>query len=305
MSDWSELPFDDSFFTLQLPTDAETWATCIEPGPYTQNIATDTPGEDLLVGAGSLGFTDSSLIPNNHVSYGKWPDASLESHHLTTSTESVEQFSWLPIHMDMPSTTTVSSPPILNSTQATLASSQISPSPSSNSNTAPRTSNSVTTLPQLLPAVSCKPSAVQVSRLSSVICTTCRTPFGTQLALTRHLAKQHRFRCKFAGCNDVFSTKRTRDRHYNTEKHAADRDPHCLPSPFSCCCGTKSLRKDHHQRHLKTCERRSIGLYHCSCGNHHIVNKNEHVAHVRECRRREEQPTYATTSTSPGTVLEG
>ena len=212
-------------------------------------------------------------------------------HHQTDSNDSLEHSLWPALFTDMPSLSNPS-PFTTSSSQATFAPPRLSFTPSSNSEEISQGGDTSTSLQ--LPSHVSQPPAVPVSRLVPITCATCHVQFGTQSALSRHLAKQHRFRCEIAGCDEVFNTKRTRDRHYNTKRHAADRVPHHRPHPFRCRCGKASLRKDHHTRHLKSCEKPSTMLYHCNCGNHDVADNREHVAHVRDCRNREDNATVGT-----------
>ena len=230
-------------------------------------------------GSSSLTYPPSSSL-DNYNPYGNRSAGSLGEHQPITLNESVEDSSWPNPSVDRPNTQILpSTTPILP--RAAFASFQNSSSSSSLRNMeAAGSATPASTLSQP-PSEGSRRFKVPIPRLSSHHCPICNKVFGTPEALRRHQNDEHRFRCERAGCGRVLTTKRGRDRHYQTRLHAAERgsDP-----TYQCRCGATDARKDNYQRHLNSCKKDSLMPYQCLCRTHIVMDKEEHEAHVKNCK---------------------
>ena len=204
----------------------------------------------------------------------------------TSLDDNVESFSRPNLSVDMPSVTILpSTPPILS--RAVLAPFQY-PSSSSSSSSNSEAAGSATPASTLSqpPSENSRPSKVQIPRLSSHHCPICQRVFGTPRAFAHHQNEEHKFWCEKDGCEQVFTTKRGRDRHYETRVHATGRDS---DPTYQCRCGKTDARKDNHRRHLNSCKKDSLTPYRCLCGTHTVLNKEEHEEHVNLCKTKRDR----------------
>ncbi|KAM0799176.1 hypothetical protein BDR22DRAFT_342422 [Usnea florida] len=232
-------------------------------------------------GSSSLTYPSSSSLDNYNL-YGNRSAGSLGEYQPATLNESVENSSWPNSSGDTPSTPILpSSTPILS--RAAFASFQYPSSSTSVSNSEAAGSATSASMLSQPPSEGSRSSKLPIPRLSAHVCRICNKLFATPRALRGHQNDEHRFRCERAGCEQVFTNKRGRDRHYKTRAHAAERgaDP-----TYQCRCGVTDARKDNYRRHLKSCKKDSLMPYQCLCRTHTVMEKEEHEAHVKSCKIR-------------------
>ena len=230
-------------------------------------------------GSSSLTYPSSSSLDNCNL-YGNRSAGSLEEYQPTISNESVQNSSWPNPSVNRPSTPILlSTTPILS--PATFSSGQYPSSSSTLSNSEAAGSATLASTLSQPPSEGSRLHKVPIPRLSSHHCPICNKVFGTSRAFARHQNDEHRFRCEKAGCEQVFTNKRGRDRHYKTRAHAAERDSN---PTYRCRCGKSDTRKDNHRRHLNSCKKDFMTPYQCLCGTHTVMEKEEHEAHVKNCK---------------------
>ena len=240
----------------------------------------------------------SSLSFDSHIVQGDWSDPIPDSFSPTVPLRQNEHTGWLGSPATMQSTFTPPST-VPTSTPATTTSQASS---NSRSRSASRSVNdNMASLPVILPSGGSHTSTVPISRLQSHRCTICDERFGTLRGLDRHLASHEaKYRCEVAGCHEAFTTKRSRDRHYETQKHKDDRFFGPSAQTYRCRCGKSDSRsrKYNHLRHVNSCNSDATMLYQCFCGAHTAASKRDYVSHVRDCLVQKEQSNNPQTASS-------
>ena len=256
---------------------------CIDPSLITGSSAANLVGNRLRTGNGSFSLTQppSSSSPpsvSNGLSQWELPTEGQVAYDWAYSENDVQQFGLPDLTEEMQNAVI----PFADIPLQTHGTSILSPQPS----LIPPSNNKITSdsaTPSALASSHSshsEPVPQELERLPPRACHVCGRSLGTQWALDRHLAKhERRFPCTYSGCNEIFHTKRTRDQHHDS-RHRGSESPLIL---FRCRCGKETLRKDNHQRHLRSCQGVSIRQYRCFCGQHEVGDKEEHVAHIKNC----------------------
>lgn len=122
---------------------------------------------------------------------------------------------------------------------------------------------------------------------------------------TRKTGVASLFPCE-RGCNRSFPSRRERDRHHGTLRHAGaqpDWDssvPSPGASPFQCACGKTDARRDNHRRHVKGCTGPRPGtppvVFRCDRGHTLTAGGDTWLAHLdgADCKPRKGAPPRRT-----------
>ncbi|KAI0177125.1 hypothetical protein BJ166DRAFT_15459 [Pestalotiopsis sp. NC0098] len=93
---------------------------------------------------------------------------------------------------------------------------------------------------------------VAIDPVPLVKCSHCRWAHWDRRRVQLHERSRHSFRCPHSDCAvKSFSSRRSLQRHLETI-HVHENDQH---RRYFCRCGSSTNRKDHHMRHIKTCNK--------------------------------------------------
>ncbi|TRX92854.1 hypothetical protein FHL15_006260 [Xylaria flabelliformis] len=88
------------------------------------------------------------------------------------------------------------------------------------------------------------------------------------------------YQCLSCPKSPTFSNRKDLDRHLLAKAHWSD-----ITRFYRCSCRAQSARKDHHKRHLHSCDGLALNPYACKCGTEHN-SRDEHIDHIENCGRR-------------------